>query len=238
MKIGLSGTPAGSKRAKADLPEIIADNIRMQIVKGELTTGSKLPTEQELCNYHEVSRVVVREAVARLRHEGLLISQQGKGVFVASLAEARFLSISDGYSTKPEDFRRLYELRNVLESGTSALAALHRDDDDMIALETTLENMSKVEIDSDDYVAADMSFHRAIASASKNAFLVLFISFVDSKLKESIALALSRLDFEKTVSVSADEHSVILECIRLRDSEGARIAMQTHLENSSKRLGV
>jgi len=238
VKTGLSGTPAGSKRAKADLPEIIADNIRMQIVKGELTTGRKLPTEQELCNYHEVSRVVVREAVARLRHEGLLVSQQGKGVFVASLENARFLSISDGYRTKPEDFRKLYELRNILESGTSALAALHRNEDDMTLLESTLEHMSSVDIDPDDYVAADMAFHRAIASASKNAFLVLFISFVDSKLKESIALALSRLDFERTVSVSADEHGVIFECIRLQDSEGARIAMQTHLGNSSKRLGI
>lgn len=238
MKSGLSGIPAGTQRPKADLPEIIADNIRMQIVKGLLSTGSKLPTERELCEYHEVSRVVVREAVARLRHEGLLISQQGKGVFVASLEDGRFLSITDGSLSKPGDFRKLYEVRKILEAGTAALAASHHDADDILLLETSLEKMNSTSIDAEAYVAADMFFHRAVASASKNPFLVLFISFVDSKLKESIALALSNLEFNQTVDVSAHEHKKIIESIKSRDSEGARSAMVAHLENSSKRLGI
>jgi len=238
MQSSLGGIPARSRHVKVDLPEVIADSIRTQIVKGVLKTGSKLPTERELGQYHQVSRVVVREAVARLRHEGLLISQQGKGVFVASLEDARFLSISDGSLAKPGDFRKLYELRKILECGTAELAATHHGDNDILSLESSLESMKSTQIDTESYVAADLAFHRAIASASKNAFLVLFISFVDSKLKESIALALSKLDFDQTVAVSIGEHGVILERIRSRDTDGARIAMKTHLENSSKRLGI
>jgi GntR family transcriptional repressor for pyruvate dehydrogenase complex len=238
VKSGLSGVPAGAQRAKADLPEIIADNIRIQIVKGLLTTGSKLPTERELCEYHKVSRVVVREAVARLRHEGLLISQQGKGVFVAPPEDGRFLSITDGSFSKPEDFRKLYEVRMILESGTAALAAKHRDADDILLLTTSLEKMASTSIDVETYTAADMFFHRSVASASKNPFLVLFISFVDSKLKKSIVLALSSLDFNQTVDITANEHNKIIKCIEAGNSEGSRIAMVEHLENSSKRLGI
>ena len=238
MKKGLSGAPAGAQRTKADLPEVIADNIRIQIVKGLLTVGSKLPTERELCEYHEVSRVVVREAVARLRHEGLLISRQGKGVFVASPEDSRFLSITEGSFCKPDDFRKLYEVRKIRESGTAALAAKHRDPDDILLLKTSLEKMKSTSIDTENYVSTDMFFHRSIASASKNPFLVLFISFVDSKLKESIALGLSNLAFKQTVDISILEHERIIECIETADSKGAQNSMIKHLENSSKRLGI
>lgn len=237
-KDGYGDMAATARRARADLPEVIADSIRTQIIKGVLKPGSKLPTERELGEYHGVSRVVVREAIARLRHEGLATSQQGKGVFVASPEDGRFLTIMEGAIAKPEDFRKLYELRKILESGTAALAAQHRDAEDIAALEDQLDRMVMIEINAAEYIEADMSFHRAIASSSKNAFLVLFISFVDSKLKESIALALSRLDFRTTVEVSAAEHRAIFNCIEARDSDGARMAMQAHLENSSKRLGI
>jgi GntR family transcriptional repressor for pyruvate dehydrogenase complex len=225
-------------RSKSDLPALIADDIREQIVHRLLVPGSKLPTEKEMCEQHGVSRVVVREAVARLRHEGLVTSHQGRGVFVASPEDGRFLSIDDGALSRPEDYKKLYELRKILESGTAALAAIHRDSDDLEQMEQQFSRMAEPDVDADTYVDADISFHKAIATASNNAFLVLFISFVDARLKESISLALSRLDFRKTIEISAVEHRTILDRISRRDSEGARIAMQTHLENSSRRLGI
>lgn len=221
-----------------DLPAYIADDIRTQIIKGKLKPGSKLPTQLELEAQHGVSRVVVREAIARLRHEGLVISHQGRGVFVASLEGGRFLTIEDGALSKPGDYRSLYEVRKILESGTASMAATHHQLEDIQAMERELAHMTDPSVDPEIYVSADIAFHRAIASASKNPFLALFNSFVDQKLKESIKLALTRLDFVATVKVSKHEHEALLECIKIRDSEGARIAMETHLENSSKRLGI
>lgn len=80
-------------RSKSDLPALIADDIREQIVRRLLAPGSKLPTEKEMVEHHGVSRVVVREAVARLRHEGLVTSHQGRGVFVASPEDGRSESV-------------------------------------------------------------------------------------------------------------------------------------------------
>lgn len=221
-----------------DLPSLIADDIRTQIIKGNLKPGSKLPTQQELGELHQVSRVVVREAVARLRHEGLVMSHQGRGVFVASPEGGRFLTIEGDALSKPDDYRSLYEVRKILESGTAAVAATQRDLEDIKAMNFQLDRMSSANVTAEVYVDADIAFHRAIASATKNPFLALFISFVDLKLKESIALALSRLDFAATMDVSQAEHQAIFDQIKNHDAEGARRAMITHLENASKRFGI
>src|SRR5271169_5772219 len=54
-----------------------------EIMKGALSPGARLPTEQEMVAAMGVSRTVVREAVAALRAEGLVITRQGAGAFVA-----------------------------------------------------------------------------------------------------------------------------------------------------------
>jgi len=223
---------------RSDLPETVAAYLRSLILKGDMQPGDQLPTERELGEVHAVSRVVVREAIARLRHEGLVVSRQGKGVFVVSPDDAKFLSISDGALDRPEDYRQLYEVRKILESGTAALAATYYESEDLEAMRTALERMSASDLSSETYVDADIAFHRSIATASKNTFLALFISFVDAKLKDSIALALSQLDFAETIRISAQEHRAIFKSIKLRKPDAARLAMLRHLENSSSRLGL
>lgn len=60
----------------------IADDLRAQITSGELPPGSLLPTQVVLAERYGVARMTVRQAIAQLANEGLVISQQGKGVIV------------------------------------------------------------------------------------------------------------------------------------------------------------
>ena len=60
----------------------MADALAEQIRQGALAPGDRLPTEKQLTEIYAVSRAVVREALARLKSEGLVTSQQGSGVFV------------------------------------------------------------------------------------------------------------------------------------------------------------
>ena len=228
---------AATRAARVDLPSVVADEIRKRIVVGNLAPGDKLPTERELCDEHQVSRVVVREAIARLRHEGLVASHQGKGVFVASPESGRFLEISKQSLARPESYRQLFELRLVLESGTAALAAEHRDEDDLAAMAQLLDDMRSTR-DYATFVTADIGFHRAIAAATKNPFLGLFTSFVDMRLKDSIALALENLDLSSTVAVSAAEHAEIYGAIEAGDPARATTAMRLHLGNAAERFGL
>lgn len=61
----------------------IADGIRAQIQSGELAPGDKLPSTSELCRQHNVSAIVVRQAINALKIERLVEGVGGVGVFVA-----------------------------------------------------------------------------------------------------------------------------------------------------------
>jgi GntR family transcriptional regulator len=63
--------------------EQLADHIREQISSGQLAPGDKLPSTSQLTKEHAVSAIVVRQAIFKLRTEGLIEGVQGVGVFVA-----------------------------------------------------------------------------------------------------------------------------------------------------------
>ncbi|TDU03411.1 GntR family transcriptional regulator [Streptomyces sp. 846.5] len=60
----------------------IAESLRAAILSGELTSGTQLPSENELKDRYGTTRVTVRKAIALLKADGLLVSHQSKGVFV------------------------------------------------------------------------------------------------------------------------------------------------------------
>lgn len=60
----------------------IADDLRARIESGELPPGATLPTQQELAAQYGVARMTARQAITALVNEGLVASQQGKGVTV------------------------------------------------------------------------------------------------------------------------------------------------------------
>ncbi len=106
-----------------NLTHEIAERIAAEIVAGKLAPGTRLPTEQEMVESMGVSRTVVREAVAALRAEGLVITRQGAGAFVADDAAQRpFRLALDGLASI-EDVLDVMELRAGIETESAALAA-------------------------------------------------------------------------------------------------------------------
>ena len=138
----------------------------------------------------------------------------------------------------PEDYRHLYELRLMLETGAAELAAIQRSDDDLAEMARCIDDLAEVKDLHSAYVETDIAFHRAVAGATKNPFVSLFIAFVDVKLKESILMALRSLEFTKTKAIAHGEHQRIFEAIQARDPAAAAAAMRSHLTNSSRRLGL
>jgi DNA-binding FadR family transcriptional regulator len=148
------------------------------------------------------------------------------------------LTIHPDSLAEPEDYRQIYELRLVLEAGAAEVAARNATPDDLEAIRRCIDAMANVTELHGAYVETDISFHRAVATATRNAFVSLFINFVDVKLKESILLALKHLDFQSTKAISVREHEDIFNAIRMRDATAAASAMRKHLQNSSRRLGL
>src|SRR5262245_36664569 len=127
MSSPAEGTPGGRARfgplaAPRSLTHALIERLTDQITAGELKPGAQLPTEQELIAATGVSRTVVREAVAALRAEGLVITRQGVGAFVAQTPRRPF-RIDGGELQSLRDVIEVMELRTGVEVEAAGLAA-------------------------------------------------------------------------------------------------------------------
>ncbi|MGN6144848.1 MAG: FadR/GntR family transcriptional regulator [Mesorhizobium sp.] len=121
------------------LSTVVAEGLSEKIRSGALQPGAQLPTEAELCVEYDVSRTVVREAVARLRSEGLVVPQQGRGMFVSETPAARNFSIPDeALKTLPETIA-LLELRLSVEVEAAGLCAERRTDAEAAEIRALME---------------------------------------------------------------------------------------------------
>jgi GntR family transcriptional regulator len=74
----------GAVDKTSDMPVFkqIASELRDAIEAGDLSSGARVPSESELMAHFAVARMTVRQALAELKAEGLVVSEHGRGVFV------------------------------------------------------------------------------------------------------------------------------------------------------------
>ena len=99
------------------LSDQVAQALLARIESGQLKPGEKLPAEAVLAPEFGVSRTVVREAISRLKHGGLLESRQGSGVFVTFQPAVSPLKIDDAVIGSREAVLQIVELRRAIEIG-------------------------------------------------------------------------------------------------------------------------
>ncbi|GAA3653864.1 hypothetical protein GCM10022224_016110 [Nonomuraea antimicrobica] len=101
----------------------IADDLRTQIRTGSLAPGAALPSTAQLCQRYDVSASVVKAAISVLRTEGLIVGQQGKGVFVREDAAA---SVEAPAGTSSEVMEQLAQMRSTLATLGERIADLEK----------------------------------------------------------------------------------------------------------------
>ena len=220
------------------LPALVASSISREIAEGRLKPGDKLPTEQVLATTFGVSRNVVREAIAKLRSEGRVWSQQGRGAFVAAAANSTVLSIDHDALLQGDAFLSLFELRGILEVHSAALAARRRSKADVARMRGALAMMTAAPYGSVQWLKKDLDFHTAIAQATGNAYIVQFIGFVSERVRESILAAGASHASDEMARATLTEHKTILAALEAGDPDGAEEAMRTHLDNAARRVGL
>jgi GntR family transcriptional regulator, transcriptional repressor for pyruvate dehydrogenase complex len=226
-------------KRQVQLPTKVADLIAKEIRAGRLKPGDQLPTEQALAASLGVSRNVVREGIARLRSDGVVQSRQGVGAFLIRTEPARTLRIDAEALNDLEEFRYLFELRAMLEIRAAGLAAERRHASAMKDLKAALDRMCSEEKWERGGVDADLAFHRAVAGATGNPYLVKVASFVAEQMRESITETRERLStVSEVMDVTIAEHTAIYEAIREGSPALARKAMSQHISNAAARLGV
>lgn len=227
---------SSSRIVSVRLHDRVAAELRQRIIEGELKTGDRLPTENELAEHYGVSRNVVREAVRALARDGLLDVRQGSGTFVIdhtfeALSEVLRLAISVG--TANELFAQIADVREIIEPGIAALAATHADNSDIERLRAEIALMDVSMDNVEQFISADHRFHMCIAQAAKNKFVAKLLEPIVGVL---FAQRSKAFYLDNSPAEAQAFHKRILDCIERGDSKAARATMEDHLARVRKDL--
>lgn len=211
------------------LQNSIISKIKELINYKNLEPGDKLPSERMLADKFEVSRSNVRETIQKLEFYGILKSIPQSGTFVANIGAIAINGMIDDILRLDEpDFKSLVETRILLELKIARLAALRRTEDDLIQMKEALDAYcEKVEND-EDAVQEDLLFHLAIAKASGNATMNMFMLSITPQIITNFE---KYHVCDKGLSLQGiQEHKDIYDAIKDKNPLLAKEKMKTHFK--------
>jgi GntR family transcriptional regulator, transcriptional repressor for pyruvate dehydrogenase complex len=215
--------------------EAVAEYLERHIVSGRYAPGERLPSERHLAEELRVSRPIVREALRVLVERNLVEVLPGRGAYVrdsrALDSASRFDSIYRLGNATPRD---LVEARTMLECTAAALAAERATDLDLAALDTAVRGCEQSPTIMDK-ARFDLAFHLGVARAAKNPVIETMFRSISAL---TIELMFRSLSDSVVTNESLPLHTEIVNAIRARDPERARLAMAGHLAVASRHYGA
>ena len=212
--------------------DVLADQLREQILRGELPEGTSLPNERELTEKAGLSRATVREALRILEGEGLIATRIGRngGSAVARPTSAT-IERSVGIFIRGKRIRMeaVLETRAAIEPASARYAALHRSDADLAELERCHDALERAS-DANDvhgYVKANLDWHVQVVRASHNELLIAFIAAVSQPVYEATDLEGFNSPAVRAAAISA--HRKVMDAIRDGDGDAAARRMERHI---------
>ncbi len=221
-----------------NLTHELAERLAGEILSGKLAPGAKLPTEQEMVAAMGVSRTVVREAVAALRAEGLVIARQGAGVFVTGDVARRPFRLTAVELSSLEEVLDVMELRASVEVEAAGLAAERGNSAARQRIGKALAGIDRAIARGEWAVDEDYAFHRAIAEATGNPQFPRFLEYLGRFIipRQSVRAAVHAGEGRGAyLEMIQGEHRAIRAAIDAGDAAAAREAMRNHLVNSQAR---
>jgi DNA-binding FadR family transcriptional regulator len=218
------------------LADEFAARLAADITDGKLAPGTRLPTEQQMIAATGVSRTVVREAVAALRAEGLVVTRQGVGAFVGETARRPFRIEPSELGTLREVLQ-VMELRTGIEIEAAGLAAERRSRANLTNIADAHAAIERALLRGESGVEEDFAFHAAIAHATGNPKFGRFLDYLGRFIipRQTVTLVSGPVERRIYSKTFQREHRAILAAIRAGNVAQARAAMRKHLENSRKR---
>ncbi|SDM15745.1 FadR/GntR family transcriptional regulator [Bacillus sp. OK048] len=170
-----------------NLYENVVEQLKEIISSGNLKPGDKIPSVRSLSSSFNVGQSTIREALSVLKTIGLIEARHGEGTFIRNFDSSILnQSIPDYLLITKEDIINLLDVRKILEKGTVAFAAQRRTTEDLIKIETAINQM---ESDLTSVIIggeADWAFHFAIAEASQNKILISLMEHLSTTMQKAM----------------------------------------------------
>lgn len=217
------------------ISENVAGQLKNAILRGDYGPGDKLPSERELTEAFQVSRVVVREALRTLELSGFLSIRQGPygGAYVQKLGYERLSDFyTDLFLTRQLSAKELVQARFLLEPEVARLAAENLTEEWAIKLKKALESEQIPTKNHADWVTRNMATDNVL------------IEMCGSRLFQAMLEPLIRLTQEIVLTVKPKrtiihdhlEHRAIVEAVLKGNGRKAAENMRKHIKNVGKKL--
>jgi len=200
------------------IKEIAYENIKTQIIQGNLSPGSWL-REQELADAMQISRAPIREAFNQLEREGFIEILPRKGAKVISLSEKVV-----------ED---IFEIRETLES-----LAIQKS-----LKNISLEKLSQITIKFErfklkpaektirlEYLSLDKEFHDLLIQHCNNKMLINLLASIQEKVHWLRCFSLDNYSFAQSI----EEHISIINAIQRKNEKLVLSNLVRHLERAKE----
>jgi DNA-binding GntR family transcriptional regulator len=213
--------PGVEKIQRGPLREQVRAQIRQLILTNRLRAGQPIVIDR-LASELGVSHTPVREALAMLQHDGLVVMRPYENPRVAGI--------------EASDVREAWDMRLLLEGWAIKEAALRLPED---ALDRVSASLASARADAeesryDGHLKSDFALHEMILQATQNRLFERLAQLVNDQsvrirwLVETIATV-------EEVLLIIDEHCAIAQALRARDSELAYERLVAHLKGGKER---
>lgn len=211
-----------SRDSNLSLSDVAYQAIRDAISSNQMKPGDRL-SEYMVADWLKISRTPAREGLRRLESEGLLSSHPRRGLVVSTLDEAAV--------------HELYAAREILEGTVAAMAARFATDAEISTLQHMVEREATLMEQPDLMFEHNLQFHRLVAQAARNRYLVKFLQSISDTLSAHRRVS-TLVDPDRRHEV-LEQHRDMVDAITRHDEEAARAAALRHIQGALRaRLAV
>lgn len=218
---------------KVNVGQMVFDQMQELLIRGEWKPGDKLPSENELAEMFNVSRITIRQALQKLSVLGMVETRFGEGSFVkkADIGENMNALVPMVYLDKSSNLQ-VFEFREIIDAEAAGLAAERATPDDVCDLEQIMQDMKKYEEAGNTkmFGQKDLEFHLKISQITGNSLLIQTNFILRKILEVSMEDVIDKMGCHPAMYY----HTQILDAIKNKDRNRAMELMREHIRNNKK----
>ena len=215
---------------RTNIPKIIVSKIKEKIFSGELKPGDKLPSERELVNNFNTSRITIREAIRMLETVGLVEVKRGKegGSFVKEINSAYYADfLSDMLVQGLLSISEITETRLLLEPPVAKLSAERANEEDISRMRECINEAKLYILEEKRPRSININFHNLVAKSIHNKMIYFEVTSITRIMVKNVDY--STLDNHDVLS-TIERHEKIFNAIRMHKPEEAFKEMYNDIE--------
>ena len=217
-----------------NLTSQVFEQLKDQIITGKWKPGYKIPSENELAEIFNVSRMTVREALQALVALDLLEKKRGRGTFVKNpFTESFISSLLPLIQFDRSHAAYMHEYRKIVEVGSIELVVERASLEDIQRLKNILEEMKKYRQNNlEKFALEDVNFHLALSQITKNPIIIRANFVIKDFFRNHMIKIVEAMGTESGLYF----HEKIIQAIEKGNKEEAKQLMKKHLEKNEEYL--